>query len=492
MQNFIKSNKKQKGLLYLTRKKATNLTKIRDKIRRKFYYEPTYGQNLLFEVTDNFLSAKQKKTVLLINGYAGTGKTTAINAIIQVLPLLHYRFVLMAPTGRASKIMTQHTNQPASTIHKKIYKAVMDPDKGGFKFKRQKNFYRNTVFIIDEASMLNDEGENGGNGFFTDLIEFVFEHESNKLVLIGDNAQLLPIGKTYSPTLSKDYLSEHHELLVFDVELTEVLRQCPESGILINATILREQINLSAKNIMFSINGYRDINRITGENFEDTLRYAYDNYGIENTIIICRSNNMAVKYNEHIRQNLFFYENEVEVGDILMIVRNNYFYLNNDSSTCLLANGDFVEVTGIRDYEESYGFHFATLSLKLLDYPNQEIFEAKVILDTLHSMTPSLPLEDYRKLYREVNKEHQDIKSQRKRNEVVLSDFYLNALQIKYAYALTGHKSQGGQWDCVFVDHGFLTQEMVNSEFFHWLYTAISRTTRELYLVNFKATFFAE
>jgi tRNA A37 threonylcarbamoyladenosine biosynthesis protein TsaE len=476
----------------LIRKKAINLTKISDILRRKFHHEPTSGQNLLFEKAESFLSTKQKKAVLLIKGYAGTGKTTAIYALIKALPLLHYRFVLMAPTGRASKVMSQYTKQPASTIHKRIYKAVMDPDKCGFKFKRQKNFYRNTVFIIDESSMLCDEGENGNKGFFTDLIEFVFEHESNKLVLIGDGAQLPPIGQVLSPALCKDFLSECYDLLVYEVELTEVLRQEKESGILFNATIIRKQLTLPVRNALFSINGHKDIIRLTGENLEDYLRYAYDKFGLENTIIICRSNNMALKYNEHIRQSLFFYENEVEVGDILMIVRNNYFYLDNDSSTNFLANGDFVEVIKIIDFEEAYGFRFAQMSLKLLDYPDQEVFQAKVILDTLHSITPSMPLEDFRKLYREVNKVYPDIKSQRKRNEALLSDPYLNALQIKYAYALTGHKSQGGQWDCVFIDHGYLTHEMVNKEFYHWLYTAISRTTRELYLVNFKATFFSD
>ncbi len=468
------------------------MTKISNIISRKFYHPPTAGQEKLFDVADSFLATFQKRSVLLIKGYAGTGKTSTIAAILKALPSLNYRFVLLAPTGRAAKIISQYTQRMAFTIHKKVYKAVPDPDKGGYKFKRQKNFNKNTIFIVDEASMISDERENGCNGLLQDLIDFVFEHETNKLIIMGDHAQLPPVGQRRSPALDCSYLERCFDLHVHEVELTEVVRQLATSGILQNATTIRDLIARGKREIRFSINGYEDVFRITSDNFEEHLRHAYDKYGLENTIIVCRSNRQAVKYNEYIRKVIHFYEEEIEVGDIIMIARNNYFYLDKTSRSGFLANGDFAEVRKIVRFEATYGFRFATVFLQLLDFPDEEPFEAKIMLDTLHSQMPSLPLEDSRKLYWEINKDYQHITSAKERNKAVLADPFWNALQIKYAYALTGHKSQGGQWDCVFIDHGFLTLDKVNQELQRWLYTAVTRSIHQLYLVNFLATFFKD
>lgn len=427
---------------------------------------------------------------MLLKGYAGTGKTTIVSTLVKVLPLFNYKFMLLAPTGRAAKVMSSYAQRRAFTIHKIIFKTETDPEKGNFAFSRAQNRQKKTVFIVDEASMLSDQHEFGSQGLLQNLIEYVFSQPENRLILIGDDAQLPPVYQEKSPGLDKLYLQSRYKLSVFDTELTDVMRQDLQSGILYNATQLRSLLPQKEWKISFSTKSFKDVYRMTGEKMEDGLRYAYDKYGTENTIIICRSNKLAVNYNRYIRQVVHFYENELEVGDMLMVVKNNYYFLTEDSKASFLANGEMVEVMKIVRFEELYGKRFATLHLRLIDFPEEPVFEAKVLLDTLYSNSASLSHEENRSFYQEVMNDYLHLESKKKIKEAMANDPFLNALQVKFAYALTCHKAQGGQWNAVFVDQGYLTEEMVNQEYLRWLYTAVTRATDELFLVNFKATFF--
>lgn len=459
---------------------------------KKFPFKPTAGQAELFFLLESFLLDEELlRPVFLVKGYAGTGKTTIVCTLVNVLRQFGYKAVLLAPTGRAAKVMSNYSKKKAFTIHKKIYWQKADSYSGGFAFERQKNYHTKTLFIVDEASMISDEADfMGAQGLLADLIDYVFEDPSNRLILVGDAAQLPPVGRAISPALDGEYLRKNFLVSVTEKELTEVMRQDEQSGILANATDLRNVLVNSSMEICLNTKGYRDIYRMTGEKLEDGLRYAYDKYGKESTIIVCRSNKAATQYNQYIRRQIHFTESEIDVGDLLMIVRNNYTTLDEEAPAGFLANGDFVEITKIIRFEEMHGFRYANLQLRLLDYPEQPEFEAKIFLDTLHSSAPSLTNEENRKLYDAVVQDYEYIRNKKERNEAVRRDGYLNALQVKFAYALTCHKSQGGQWNAVFVDQGYLTEDGVNTEFLRWLYTAMTRATNELFLMNFNGRFF--
>ena len=457
----------------------------------KFPYQPTEGQRQLFTLFDDLFEKQgDRKDSILIKGYAGTGKTTVVSSLVQVLPLFNYKFVLMAPTGRAAKVLASYSGKTAFTIHKIIYRQVADPESGELKFVRQKNYFRKTVFIIDEASMISDEPDMSGNGLLNDVLSYIFEHKNNKLVMIGDVAQLPPVGKQDSPGLESDYLKNHYGLDLAVVELRDVIRQEVQSGILDNATSLRNLLDKEGIKLKILTKPFQDLFRITAEKLEDGLRYAYDKYGIENTTVICRANWQAVRYNEYIRRQLLFYEEEIEAGDILMVVRNNYYYLPSDSPAGFIANGDFVRVKRISKMEEEYGFRFARVELTMVDFPEIPSFEARIILDTLRSNTPSLNAEESLKLYREVSKNYSGIASKRQFREAIRNDEYLNALQVKFAYALTCHKSQGGQWKVVFLDQGVHKDFKLDRDYIRWLYTAFTRAEKELFLLNFNEDFF--
>ncbi|MCS5490038.1 ATP-dependent DNA helicase [Algoriphagus limi] len=456
-----------------------------------FPYEPTRGQAHFFQKMDSFLllPAEEKPTFVL-RGYAGTGKTSLISALVKVLPHFNMRSLLLAPTGRAAKVMSNYSNRSAFTIHKIIYKPKEESTGLGLGFVLQKNYFKDTLFIVDESSMLSDDGGMSGN-LLGDLIRFVFSGTGNRLLLVGDTAQLPPVGSTYSPALESGYLLRQFRLSADQLELTEVMRQRTESGILFNATQLRQLLQVENPSIQMRTSGFPDIYRMTGERLEDGLRYAYDKYGTENTVIVTRSNKNAVQYNQYIRRMIHFYENEIDTGDLLMIVKNNYTYMADSDRVSFLANGDMVEIMKIRTFEELYGFRFATLELRLLDYPDEPQFEAKVLLDTLYSPSPSLTGEQYRSLYDQVSRDYEDVANKNERMELIRKDPYLNALQIKFAYALTCHKAQGGQWDAVFVDQGYLPDEQIDRDYIRWLYTAVTRAKEELYLLNFQSVFFA-
>lgn len=427
---------------------------------------------------------------MILQGYAGTGKTSVVSALVKTLPLFNYKYLLLAPTGRAAKVLSAYTKKGAFTIHKIIYKQVADPKSGQLKFRRVKNYNKNTVFVVDEASMLSEGNNFGEIGLLKDLLAFVFEHNSNKLLLIGDTAQLPPVGQTFSPGLNKQHLEAITDKKVLFAELDEVMRQNESSGILRNATELRRVLAEDGIKIRLKTNGLDDIFQMSAERLADGLNYTYAKYGMHETIVVCRSNRDAVQYNKHIREQLLFRSEEIEAGDILMIVRNNYFYVPDDAPSGFLANGDFVEITKVVSFEELYGLRFATLRLQLINDQESEAFEAKVILDTLHTNSPALTQEQNKELYEAILEDYTDITAKKELNEALRMDPYLNALQIKFAYAITCHKSQGGQWQAVFVDQGYLTKELINNEFVRWLYTAMTRATKELFLINFHQDFF--
>ncbi|WP_426492550.1 ATP-dependent DNA helicase [Hymenobacter sp. 102] len=455
-------------------------------VRDHFPYEPTQDQATLFKQLDKFLGdALPGRKAFVLRGYAGTGKTTVISALVQWLHQMGRKYVLMAPTGRAAKVMSTYSGVAASTIHKKIYRQTSGTPAQGLAFQRQPNRAQDTLFIVDEASMISDEKAFGENGLLDDLMNYVFEKPSNRLLLIGDTAQLPPVGQLLSPALDAELLRHRFRAEVASVELRQVMRQAESSGILMNATVLREELREEQPHIQFFTKGYPDIFSMGGDKLEDGLRWAYKNFGHENSTIICRSNKNANQYNQYIRRILFEAEDEIESGDYLMVVRNNYYWLPKDSDIGFLANGDFVQVVKILRTTEEFGFRFADARVRLVDYPDEPDMEIKLLLDTLHTESPALPADRNKALYDAISEDYAHLETKKERTAALRKDPFLNALQVKFAYALTCHKAQGGQWQAVFVDHGFLKEDMVNSEFARWLYTAVTRSSEKLFLLNF-------
>jgi len=456
-------------------------------LESQFPFEPTRDQRKFFQTAEKFVLSNDPKLTLLLRGYAGTGKTTLVGVLVKVLPSFGFKVRLLAPTGRAAKVLARYSGKSAFTIHKIIYQLRTGENGAGSLFKLKRNYSKNTIFIVDEASMIQ-EGTMG-NRVLSDLVKYVFQNSSNKLLLIGDNAQLPPVGQSDSLALSEKHLNQKYGLNVISTELNQVMRQSLDSGILMNANAIRLQMGENPPNIRFSLK-LPDIFKMNGDRLEDGLRYAYDKYGIAETAVICRSNKNAVYYNRNIRFSLFFYEEELESGDQIMIVRNNYFYKPDQSPMGFLANGEFAEVRKIINLEQRYGLRFADIDVKLQDDPSNQTLTVKVILDTLHSDYPSLTEEQYRSLLAQVTLDYHGEVEKSELKEALKNDPYLNALQIKFAYALTCHKSQGGQWKAIFLDKGFVNQAQQDTDFLRWLYTGVTRATDELFLVNFEEQFF--
>lgn len=470
---------------------AEEIPKPSDLLLKKFKFEPTKGQFALFELMDDFLVEDDNdRSIFVLRGYAGTGKTTFLSSLIKVLPKFGWKSILLAPTGRAAKVMANYSKRQAQTIHKKIYKQKENSYTGNFAFELQKNYAEGVLYIVDEASMIGDRREFGKDSLLSDLIKYVFEGAGNKLLLIGDEAQLPPIGMEYSPALNAEHLENQYFSDVLGVSLTEVTRQQEGSGILVNATKIREQIGGEKPAVKFETKPFKDIFRMTSERIEDGLRYAYEKHGQQNTIVITRSNKNAVQYNQYIRNRIHGYENELENGDILMVVRNNYTVLGEESEAGFIANGEFAEVKRIGREEEMHGFRFQHVTLQLVDYPNDPEFDTMIMLDTLNSYSPTLTREENKELYESVLKDYYWVKTKKERGELLAADPYLNALQVKYAYALTCHKSQGGQWDAVFVDQGYIPNNEIDTDYLRWLYTGLTRGVKEVFLVNFSGMFY--
>ncbi len=456
-------------------------------LKKFFGHTPTPPQAQLFEKLHAFiLSPDNERTTFLLRGYAGTGKTSIIKALAKTLRKFQYRVVLLAPTGRAAQVMAHHTRRKAYTIHRQIYKQVQHPYSGRVTFKLRKNYQKQAVFIVDEASMISHTGD---ASMLTDLIEYVFSHANNKLVLIGDPAQLPPVGVSQSAALSPEVLHHVYQLSLHEHHLTEVVRHTAQSGILANATMLRNGLSSTPTTVAIDTQSYPDVFHMPQDRLPEGLSYAYLKYGLHQTLLLSPSNREVYVHNQRIRQQILQRQQTVTVGDLLMVTRNNYRALPKKHPLGFLANGEFVEIEAVGDQEIRYGFSFVTLQLRLPDYPRQASFESKVLLATLAETTPSLNDADSKALYEAVAVDYAHIARPPQRLKAIRQDEYLNALQVKFAYALTGHKAQGGQWKCVFVDPGYLAQRSPDADAIRWLYTAFTRATEELYLIDFPQSY---
>ena len=464
-------------------------------LTEKFKFEPTASQAIGFQKIAHFLSDAQDDSLLLIKGYAGTGKTTLIGHLVQQLGLIRKKAVLMAPTGRAAKVLSNYAAKSALTIHKKIYFPKPDSGGAGVQFSLKENKHKNTLFIVDESSMIGDDRqqsklfENGS--LLHDLVHYVSNGEKCKLIFVGDTAQLPPVNLGISPALDEDELRSQFNVDVYSITLEDVVRQQAESGILFNATIIRKLlIEEKFEGFKFKLEGFKDVIQILeGNEFLELLNNALNEDGIDQTVLIVRSNKRANLYNKSIRERILFLESELAVGDQLMVVKNNYFWLGADSLPGFIANGDVIRINRIHKYVDRYDMKFAEVNVHMVDYPEEPAFDTVLLLETLASETANLGYDQSQLLYQKVLLDHVHEKSKYKRFLKVKNDPYFNALQVKYSYAITCHKSQGGQWKNVFVEQPYLP-DGPNKDYYRWLYTAITRAKEKLYLIGFGKDFF--
>ncbi|WP_373801315.1 ATP-dependent DNA helicase [Bacteroides heparinolyticus] len=457
-------------------------------IKENFPYQPTPEQEFALKSLSGFLLAPRNEAVFLLRGYAGTGKTSLVAALVRTLDKLQQKSVLLAPTGRAAKVFSAYAQHPAFTIHKKIYRQQSFSNEMN-NFSVNDNLTTHTLYVVDEASMISNEGLSGsmfGTGrLLDDLVQFVYSGQGCRLLLMGDTAQLPPVGEEQSPALFADVL-KGYGLEVLEADLTQVVRQERQSGILWNATRLRQLI---AEESCYSlpkirITGFADIKVLPGNELIDELSSCYDCDGPDETIVICRSNKRANIYNSGIRAQVLWREDELNTGDLLMVAKNNYFWTGKEKEMDFIANGETAVVRRMRRTREMYGFRFADVTLS---FPDRDDFELEVnlLLDTLHTDAPALPKADNDRLFYAVLEDYSDVSSKRERMKKMKADPYYNALQVKYAYAVTCHKAQGGQWKNVFLDQGYMTDDLLTPDYFRWLYTAFTRATGTLYLVNY-------
>jgi len=471
-----------------------NASDFHKELLKKFPYHPTSKQSELFLMLVDFVFSTDNQSLFLLKGYAGTGKTTTISTLVTNLWKTEKKAVLLAPTGRAAKVISVYSKKQAFTIHKKIYFPKKQQN-GSVDFVLQPNKHTNTIFIVDEASMIPDRPQNGKlfekGSLLDDLISYVYSGHLCKLILIGDTAQLPPVKLTISPALEEDRLEADYRKNVKKIELNEVTRQHENSGILANATVLRILIENDVTNFQFDL-GFPDIVRLVdGYDIEDAITGCYDTDGVEDTAFIVRSNKRANQYNQQIRSQIRGQENEISTGDFIMVVKNNYYWLKESSEAGFIANGDTCEVLRINAIKELYGFRFAEVEIRMIDYPDQQPFETVLILDTLTSETPSLTYEESNKLYEAVREDYAHEKSKYKQLLAVKKNVFFNALQVKFSYAITCHKSQGGQWKTIFIEQPYLP-EGPSKEYFRWLYTAVTRAQEKLYLIGFKDEYFED
>ena len=459
---------------------------------QKFPFEPTRKQQQLLNMLTGFIFDNNNRALFLLKGYAGTGKTTTISTVVNSLWKAGQKAVLLAPTGRAAKVISGYSKRQALTIHKKIYFPKKQQN-GSVDFVMKPNKHTNTIFIVDEASMIPDKPSNAKlfetGSLLDDLINYVYSGKNCKIIFIGDTAQLPPIKLNMSPALEARILELDYHKDVTEIELDEVMRQHENSGILANATHLRMLIENDATNFQFDLN-FPDIIRLEdGYDIEDAITGAYDNNGVEDTAFIVRSNKRANQYNQQIRTKVRGQENEISTGDYVMVVKNNYYWLKDSSEAGFIANGDICEIMRINSTKELYGYRFAEVEIRMIDYPNQKPFDTVLLLDTLTSESPSLSYEESNKLYQAVKEDFADEKSKYKQLLAIKNNKFFNALQVKFSYAMTCHKSQGGQWQTVFIEQPYLP-EGVNTEYLRWLYTAATRAQEKLYLIGFKDEYF--
>lgn len=457
-------------------------------IKENFSYQPTFKQEIAVKSLSEFLLSTANETVFVLRGYAGTGKTSLVGALVKAMDKLQQKSVLLAPTGRAAKVFSAYAGHPAFTIHKKIYRQQSFSNEVS-NFSINDNLTTHTLYIVDEASMISNEGLSGsmfGTGrLLDDLVEFVYSGAGCRLLLMGDTAQLPPVGEEQSPALVTEAL-KGYGLNVTEVDLTQVVRQVQASGILWNATQIRRLI---AEEECYSlpkikVSGFPDIKVVPGDELIETLTGCYEKDGMDETIVVCRSNKRANIYNKGIRAQILYREDELNTGDLLMIAKNNYYWTERYKEMDFIANGEIAVVRRVRRTRELYGFRFAEVVLSFPDYNDFEI-EANLLLDTLHSDAPALPKTENDRLFYSVLEDYADITVKRERMKKMKADPHYNALQVKYAYAVTCHKAQGGQWQNVFLDQGYMSDEYLTPDYFRWLYTAFTRASKTLYLVNY-------
>ncbi len=474
-----------------------DIREFEERLRMNFPHTPTAGQERLLYVFSKFLFSEKSRCALIIKGYAGTGKTTVTGAIVKTLKGLRRKVVLMAPTGRAAKVLSSFSDHPAYTIHRTIYRQT--GGEGSMSFSLSANRHKNALFIVDEASMIAAGAAVTGNSGYSepydlldDLMEYIYSGEGCRLLLIGDSAQLPPVGSDESPALSAEYLERHYHLTIAALELNEVVRQELDSGILYNANTLRLQVTSGGSGFPRLNAGFNDLIRLEGSELQETLESLFSRYGEYDTVIITRSNKRANLFNKEVRQRILWKEEEISAGDLLMVVRNNYHWLSEykDAPTSFLANGDTLEVQRVNKRQEFHGFRFADLTVRLIDYPEFKPVEVKVMLDVLDMEQANLGFNGQKELYQRIAEDYRDLGNRKKIHKAIMADPFYNALQIKFAYAVTCHKSQGGQWPAVIVDQGYLTEEMLDTSLLRWFYTAFTRSQKELYLLNFSDEFF--
>jgi exodeoxyribonuclease-5 len=468
---------------------------LKNSIIKSLGHSPTNDQVKLIDSLSEFIIDTESRKIFLVKGFAGTGKTTVISALVKTTEELKIKSLLLAPTGRAAKVLSSYSQKSAFTIHKKIYRQKSSKDGFGT-FVLNANLNSNTIFIVDEASMISNHSNDlsifGSGQLLNDLLCFVYNDKNCKLILVGDTAQLPPVGIDLSPALDIASLSSYN-FKVDEVILTEVLRQTKESGVLFNATQVRTQINTKPVDFpKIQLESFKDIEAISGTELIEKITESYDKYGLENTIIITRSNKRANQYNKGIRSKILWREEEIAVGDFIMVVKNNYYWIETNEEIediDFIANGDIAEIVKIKKYTERYGFRFADVVLRFIDYNDIEI-NCKIILDTLEINSAAMTSEDNKKLFYNILEDYSETPRKKVKYDKVKNNPFFNALQVKFAYAVTCHKAQGGQWKSVFVDHGYFADHQIDIEFLRWFYTALTRTTDKLYLVNFNKLFF--
>ena len=466
-----------------------------DKIIHHFKLQPNAQQSELIEMLVEFARKRDERSLFVLKGYAGTGKTTVLGAYVKALGEFKVKTRLLAPTGRAAKVFSHKSNAEALTIHKQIYRRKSKVDLGS-PMSIQPNLFKNTIFIVDEASMIGDytlqnDGNVSSRNLLEDLFEYVYSGHNCKLILMGDTGQLPPVGADYSPALNVEYLENYFPLVnVSSYMLSEVLRQSEDSDILWNATKLRSTEWVDYPK--FTLHKKGDLVRISGMELQEELESSFSNYGSEDTIIITRSNKRANEFNRQVRGRILWFEEELCSGDALMVVKNNYFWLGDDTRVGFIANGEIIQVKRIIKIENLYGFEFARVLVEFVDYQDLGDVELLIHTESLSAEGPALPRDRMKELFFEIERDYAHIREKKKRYEAILSDPYFNALQVKYAYAVTCHKSQGGQWSHVYIDQGYLTDEMLGPEYYRWLYTALTRATEKVFLVNFSDEFFIE
>lgn len=464
-----------------------------DQLYEEMPFSPTQGQKEAMGKLADFIYNSTENPLFILKGYAGTGKTTLVSALVNTLHKNKIRTVLLAPTGRAAKVFSGYAGRKAYTIHKHIYRIKMKD--GNLNFSRKENKYTDTLFIVDEVSMISDTSSLSDlfskRTLLEDLIQYVYEGSNCKLLFIGDEAQLPPVHADDSPALSGEYLKQNFHLDVDEYSLKEVVRQALDSGILFNANRLRNKITCGEYGFpWFAAPQFRDFAPVYGAELEELLNTLYGKYESDDIVIITRSNKRAYIFNQEIRNRILYRENKIAAGDYLMAVKNNYYWVDETSEVGFIANGDMLELLSINKTEHLYGFHFADVTVRLCDYPNHPCIDIKIILDSLDSENASLPANQTSALYFEIAKDYESIANKRLRYLKIKNDPYLNAVQVKFGYSLTCHKTQGGQWRIVLIDQLFFKDQVMDKEMLRWLYTAATRATEQVYLINFPESAF--